>query len=369
MDFTLTEEQRELRSIVRKFLGARSSEPEVRRLMATEKGYDPDVWRQMSDQLGLPGLAIPEEYGGAGFSYVELGLVFEEMGRALLCAPYFSTVLAAEVLLRSGDEDAKKDLLPGIAAGETIATLALLERAAGWGADGIAVAATLGPGGWTLTGQKKHVLDGHVADLVLVVARTPAGVSVFAVDQGYVATPVDTMDQTRKQAELTFERTPARLIGEEGAGWATVERALDAAAILLGAEQVGGASAALDMAVEYAKVRIQFGRPIGSFQAIKHLLADTSLSLEMAKGLVGAAAVALGSGAPDGPELAHAAKAFVAERGPELAQHCFQVFGGIGYTWEHDQHFWLRRLAADAQQFGSAPWQRRALLDLVGVTR
>ena len=193
MDFTLTEEQRELRSIVRRFMGARSAEPEVRRLMATQAGYDPDVWRQMSEQLGLPGLAIPEEYEGAGFGYVELGLVVEEMGRVLLCAPYFSTVFAAEVLLRGNDEDAKKNFLPGIAAGTTIATVALLERASGWTADDIHLAATAGPNWWTLTGTKKHVLDGHVADLVLVAARTPAGISLFAVDKGaagFVATPL-----------------------------------------------------------------------------------------------------------------------------------------------------------------------------------
>jgi len=162
---------------------------------------------------------------------------------------------------------------------------------------------------------------------------------------------------------------PAEPLGTPGSGWPAFRKTLDQAAVALSNEMMGGAQKVLEMSVEYAKVRVQFGRPIGSFQAIKHLLADTSLWLEMAKGLVAAAATSLGNGAPDGPELAHAAKAFVAERGVELAQNCFQVFGGIGYTWEHDQHFWFRRLAADAEWFGSAAAHRAELLDTVGVTR
>jgi alkylation response protein AidB-like acyl-CoA dehydrogenase len=367
MDFTLTEEQRELRSIVRKFLGARSPEAEVRRLMATEEGFDPDVWRQMSDQLGLPGLAIPEEYGGAGFGYVELGLVFEEMGRALLCAPYFSTVLAAEVLLRSGDEDAKKDLLPGIASGETIATLALLERASGWGPDDIALAATHGPGGWTLTGQKKHVLDGHVAGLVLVAARTPAGVSVFAVGGGYTATPVETMDQTRKQAELVFDRTAARLIGEDGAGWATLGCALDTAAIMLGAEQVGGASAALDMAVEYAKVRIQFGRPIGSFQAIKHKCADMLAETESARSAAYYGMWALAADDDDISTAARLAKVYCSQAYMHVAAENIQIHGGIGFTWEHPAHLYFKRAKTCEVLLGTPAYHRELLARQLGL--
>src|SRR5580693_2123116 len=226
MDFLFTGEQLELRAIVRDFLASKSAEASVRELMATTAGYDPAVWRQMSDQLGLAGLAVPEEYGGAGFGYVELGIVFEEMGRALLCAPYLSTVaLAIEALLRCTDEAARKDLLPGLATGTTIGTLALLEQPGRWDEASVQMQARRSGAkgsGWLLDGSKRHVLDGHIADLIMVGARTPSGVGLFAVDgaaPGLTRTPVPTLDQTRKQAHLEFTGTPARLIGDEADGW------------------------------------------------------------------------------------------------------------------------------------------------------
>ncbi|MER6797411.1 acyl-CoA dehydrogenase family protein, partial [Amycolatopsis mediterranei] len=221
----LSEEQLQLREVLRAFLGKRSAEPDVRRQMATEAGYDAEVWRQLSGELGLPGLAIPEEYGGSGFGCAELGLVFEEMGRALLCAPYFGTVaLAAEVLVRAGDESAAKDLLPGIASGETIAALALTEPAGRWDESGVTTRAGRGADGWRLTGTKTYVLDGHTADLLLVVARTDAGIALFAVDTasepaGLRRTALPALDQTRKQARLDFDAVPARLVGEAGGAW------------------------------------------------------------------------------------------------------------------------------------------------------
>src|SRR5580698_6992814 len=206
MDFLFTGEQLELRAIVRDFLASKSAEASVRELMATPAGYDPAVWRQMSDQLGLAGLAVPEEYGGAGFGYVELGIVFEEMGRALLCAPYLSSVaLATEALLRCTDDTARKDLLPGLAAGQVIGTLAWLEQPGRWDEAGVRLRARRGSGGWVLDGGKRHVLDGHIADLIMVGARTPSGVGLFAVDgaaPGLTRVPVPTLDQTRKQAHL-----------------------------------------------------------------------------------------------------------------------------------------------------------------------
>jgi alkylation response protein AidB-like acyl-CoA dehydrogenase len=239
MNFLFTDEQLELRATVRGFLAGKSAEPAVRRLMATEAGYDPAVWRQLSDQLGLPGLAVPEEYEGAGFGYLELGIVFEEMGRALLCAPYLATVaLAAEALLRCADEAARKDLLPGLATGRTIGTLALLEQAGRWDEAGVRMRARRSGAkgsGWVLDGSKRHVLDGHIADLIMVGARTPSGVALFAVDgtaPGLTRTAVPTLDQTRKQAHLEFAGTPARLIGNEADGWRVIRRVLDTAAIL-----------------------------------------------------------------------------------------------------------------------------------------
>src|SRR5947209_4832751 len=221
--------------MVRDFLADRSPESEVRRLMETEEGFDPAVWAQMGDELGLLGLAIPEEYGGAGYGFVELGVVLEEAGRALLCAPYFSSiVLAANAVLHSGDDAARKDYLPGLASGQLRGTLALTEDSGRWDEAAVALAAQQGAEGWTLDGHKSFVLDGHTADLIVVAARTGNGVSLFAVDSGasgLTRTPLSTMDMTRKQARLQFAGTPARLLGAEGAGWPVLSRVLDLAAV------------------------------------------------------------------------------------------------------------------------------------------
>ena len=287
MNFAFSDEQEELRTAVRRFLAEKSPESEVRRLMDTTEGYDPAVWAQMADQLGLQSLTIPEEFGGSGFTYVELLVVLEEMGAALLCAPFFSSVaLGANALLTSGDDEAKKSYLPGIASGETIATLAITEDNGKWDFSGIECAATKKGDGWVLNGHKMFVIDGHVANLIIVAARTAAGVSLFAVPgdaPGLTRTPLPTMDQTRKQARLEFADVPAALIGVDGGAEPGLSKTLDLAAVALAAEQVGGAQHVLDASVEYAKTRIQFGRPIGSFQAIKHKCADMLLEVESAK--------------------------------------------------------------------------------------
>src|SRR5438067_7105946 len=207
--------------------------------METTEGFDPAVWKQMAEQLGLQGLAIPEEYGGSGFTFVELVVVLEEMGKSLLCAPYFSTVaLAANALLTSGDDSAKKELLPGIAGGDTIAALAITEDNGRWDLDGIQLEAKNG----TLTGHKMFVIDGHTANLIIVAARSDKGVSLYAVEgdaAGLTRTSLQTMDQTRKQARLEFAGTPARLIGEDGGAADGLTKTLDLAAVALAAEQVG----------------------------------------------------------------------------------------------------------------------------------
>src|SRR6187402_2554462 len=242
MNFAFSEEQEELRRITRQFLESKSPESEVRRLMDTDEGYDPKVWSQMANELGLQSLTIPEEYGGQGFTYVELTVVLEEMGRALLCAPYFSSVvLAANAVLHSGDEAAKKDILPGIASGETIATVAFTEPNGRWDEAGIEATATADGDAWKLNGTKMFVLDGHIADRIIVAARTDAGVSLFSVAgdaAGLTRTPLSTMDQTRKQAKLELADVPATLIGTDGAGWTTLDRVLDLAVVSLAAEQV-----------------------------------------------------------------------------------------------------------------------------------
>jgi alkylation response protein AidB-like acyl-CoA dehydrogenase len=375
VNFAFSEEQEELRKSVRRFLEDKSPESEVRRLMETTEGYDPAVWSQMAQQLGLQGLAIPEEYGGSGYSYVELIVVLEEMGRSLLCAPYFATVgLAANALLASGDDQAKKDLLPGIASGETIATVAFTEDNGRWDEAGItATASRSGSGledGWTLDGHKMFVIDGHVANLIIVAARTDAGVSLFAVQgdaPGLTRTPLSTMDQTRKQARLELSGTPARLIGTEGQGWTVLSKMLDLAAVALAAEQVGGAQKVLDMSVEYAKVRVQFGRPIGSFQAIKHKCADMLLEVESAKSAAYYAGWAAAEDNDELPVVASLAKAYCSDAYFHSAAENIQIHGGIGFTWEHPAHLYFKRAKSSELLFGDPTYHRELLAQRIGI--
>ncbi|MEV6878239.1 acyl-CoA dehydrogenase family protein [Amycolatopsis sp. NPDC051128] len=368
----LSDEQLQLRQVLRTFLDRHSAEPDVRRLMATDEGYDARVWRRLGGELGLPGLAIPEEYGGSGFGYAELGLVFEETGRALLCAPYFGTVaLAAEVLLRAGDEAAAKDLLPGIAAGETVAALALTEPGGRWDEAGITVRAERVAGRWLLSGVKTYVLDGHIAHLLLVVARTDTGIGLFAVDPagepGLRRTPLRTVDQTRKQARLDFSGVPARLIGDAGTAWPAIARALSTAAVLLAAEQLGGASRALELAVDYAKIREQYGRAIGSFQAVKHRLADMLTDVECARSAVQDGLRALAADAEDLPVAASVAKACCSEVFTRVTAGAIQVHGGIGFTWEHSVQLYFKRAKASELLLGSPAEHRARLAERLGL--
>ncbi len=371
MNFAFSEEQEELRSSVRRFLEDKSPMTEVRRLMETPEGYDPAVWKQMGEQLGLQAIAIPEEYGGVGFGYVELTVIFEEMGAALLCAPYFATIaLAANALLSCGDESAKKDLLPGIASGETIATLALTEDTGRWDLDAITLAATGKGGQWKLDGHKMFVIDGQTADLILVAARTSKGVSLFAVESGgagITRTPLATMDQTRKQARIEFAGTPGRLLGDEGGAAPALSRTLDLAAVALAAEQVGGAQRCLDMAVDYAKTRIQFGRPIGSFQAIKHKCADMLLEVESAKSAAYYAGWAAAEDSEELPVVASLAKSYCSEAYFHAAAENIQIHGGIGFTWEHDAHLYFKRAKSSELLLGDPSYHRELLAQRIGI--
>ncbi len=371
MNFAFSEEQEELRRSVRRFLDDKSPISEVRRLMETTEGYDPAVWAQMGSQLGLQGLAIPEEYGGSGFTYVELIVVLEEMGRSLLCAPCFSTVaLAANAILTSGDDAAKKELLPGIASGDAIATLAFTEDNGRWDEGGITTTATRAGDGWTLDGHKMFVLDGHVANLLVVAARTPAGLSLFAVDEnapGLTRTPLATMDQTRKQARLELSGTPARLIGADGGASAGLSKTLDLAAVALAAEQVGGAQQCLDMSVEYAKQRVQFGRPIGSFQAIKHKCADMLLEVESAKSAAYYAGWAAAEASDELPVVASLAKAYCSDAYFHAAAENIQIHGGIGFTWEHDAHLYFKRAKSSELLLGDPTYHRELLAQRIGL--
>ena len=371
MNFAFSEEQEELRRTVRAFLEDKSPSAEVRRLMETEEGYDASVWEQMGSQLGLQGLAIPEEYGGSGYSYVELIVVLEEMGRALLAAPYFSTVaLAANAILHSGDDAAKKELLPGIASGETIATVAMTEDNGRWDAEGITATATKSGDGYTIDGHKMFVLDGHTANLIIVAAKTGDNISLFTVAgdaDGLTRTPLATMDQTRKQARLEFSGTPAKLLGTEGEGWPVLSRVLDLAAVALAAEQVGGAQKCLDMSVDYAKVRVQFGRPIGSFQAIKHKCADMLLEVESAKSAAYYAGWAAAELNDELPTVASLAKAYCSDAYFHAAAENIQIHGGIGFTWEHDAHLYFKRAKSSQLLLGDPTYHRELLAQRIGI--
>jgi alkylation response protein AidB-like acyl-CoA dehydrogenase len=371
VNFAFSEEQEELRRVVKAFLDDKSSEAAVRELMETEAGYDDAVWKQMGEQMGLQGLIIPEEFGGSGYSYVELIVVLEEMGRRLLCAPYFSTVvLAANALLQSGDDAAKKELLPGIASGETIATVAFTEENGRWDEEGVTATATKSGDDYTITGTKMFVLDGHVADLIIVAARTGAGVSLFSVAgdaSGLTRTALSTMDQTRKQAKLEFADTPAKLIGTDGGGWATLSTMLDLAAVGLAAEQVGGAQEVLEMAVEYAKVRVQFGRPIGSFQAIKHKCADMLLEVESGKSAAYYAGWCAAEMNDELPAVASLAKAYCSEAYFHSAAENIQIHGGIGFTWEHPAHLYFKRAKSSELLFGDPTYHRELLAQRIGI--
>ena len=382
MNFAFSEEQEELRRSVRRFLDDKSPVTEVRRLMETTDGYDPKVWAQMANELGLQSLHIPEAYGGQGFTFVELVVVLEEMGRALLCAPFFSTVcLAANAVLNAGTDEQRSALLPGIASGETIATLAFTEPSGKWDANGItmeAVPSASGPdgsGGYTLDGTKMFVLDGHVADLVVVAARAAGtggteGISFFTVAgdaPGLTRTPLPTMDQTRKQAKLEFSGVKASLLGEAGAGWAALSKTLDQVAVCLAAEQVGGAQRCLDMAVAYAKVRIQFGRPIGSFQAIKHKCADMLLEVESSKSAAYYAGWAAAEDNDELPVVASLAKSYCSEAYFHAAAKNIQIHGGIGFTWEHDAHLYFKRAKSSEILFGDPTYHRELLAQRIGI--
>jgi alkylation response protein AidB-like acyl-CoA dehydrogenase len=366
VNFAFSEEQDELRRIVKQFLDSKSPETAVREQMETEAGYDEAVWNQMGQEMGLQALIIPEEYGGQGYTYVELCVVLEEMGRRLLCAPYFSTVaLAANTLLQVGTDEAKQAHLPGIAAGETIATLAITEGSGRWDEEGITL-----EGGDSLTGEKMFVLDGHTADLILVVAKTGNGLGVYAVEgdaSGLTRTPLATMDQTRKQAKLTFDNTPATLVSADDLQWDSIARILDLAAVALASEQVGGAQECLDMAVQYAKDRVQFGRPIGSFQAIKHKCADMLLEVESAKSAAYYAAWCAAELNDELPAVASLAKAYCSEAYFHATAENIQIHGGIGFTWEHPAHLYFKRAKSSELLFGDPAYHRELLAQRIGI--
>ncbi|MDJ0851844.1 MAG: acyl-CoA dehydrogenase family protein [Myxococcota bacterium] len=370
MLFEFSDEHEDLRRTVRSFLEQESEESRVRELMADESGFDAALWQRMAQELGIVGLIVDEPHGGAGFGNVELAIVMEEMGRALLCAPFLSSaVLATSALQLAADEVAQKDLLPALASGERIATLAFSEAGDPWSLDGVKLEAEAADGAFQLTGRKVYVLDGHVAHDILVAARVGGELALFHVDAGAAGLTreaIPAFDPTRKLADLRFESTPARRIssGDVRPG---LEKALVRTITALAAEQLGGAQRVLDMATEYAKTRLQFGRPIGSYQAIKHKCANMLVDVEFARSAAYNAAFADESDVDGTAMAASMAKSYCSEAYFHAANDNIQIHGGMGFTWEHNAHLYFKRAKASEVLFGSPVHHRERVAAALGI--
>jgi len=363
-DLVESAEQAELRATLRRLFGGPSAclarpEPDG------DGYYDAKLWGVLAGEIGLCGLSLPERYGGSGYSRADRAAALHEMGRCLLPSPFLaSAVLAAETLLATGDEDVLAGVLPGLAAGTTLATVAYQETPGG---DGRPLRALRDGTSWLLTGSRSFVLDGAQADLILVPAGTESGSALFTVDaaaaRGLSRRPMRTLDPSRPQARLDFAATPGRLAGAVGAGAHAVRQGLAHATIALAAEQVGGAERCLEAAVEYAGMRRQFGRPIGSFQAIKHKCADLLILVESARSAARYAASV--SSSPESDEDLYAAAAlagaYCSTAYFTVAAENIQIHGGIGFTWEHHAHLYFRRAKASEVMFGT-PLEQRAFL-------
>jgi alkylation response protein AidB-like acyl-CoA dehydrogenase len=361
----------ELRTSVRKFLNARIPESRVRELIASDDPFDAELWAEMGSMLGVHGLAIPEKFGGDGFGLLAAAVVFEELGRALTPLPYFSTFVAAQTLLAAGDDDACTQYLPDVASGATRLSLAAAEKDGSWDAAVIKTRATQQPDGtWRLDGTKFFVPDAGVAHLLIVFARTTAGPTLYAVDpaaDGVQITPMQVLDATRPLAVVTLNSTPAKLIGRQGAGGSVLARSLDFAALALAAEGVGAAQHCLDLSVEYATVRQQFGRPIGSFQAVKHLCAEMLTQVELARAATEDAVLLADAGSPDSAVATAAAHITTSEAAMFVAKETIQVHGGIGFTWEHPAHLYFRRAKASQMLLGGPSPAHERLLERLGI--
>ena len=356
-DYTWPSELTELRDVVAAFRERHAGEAAVRTLAETNAPLDPRTWQIMAEQLGLAGLTVPEELGGAAAGYEYLAVAMEELGKSLLPSPLLATTaLAIGTLMQVDDASARERLLPALASGQITGTLAYT------GADGHwdrtqkpQVRATRHGDGWRLDGTVHHVLDGALADLVLVVADTDEGPSVFAAEgplPGLVRSPMTTLDGTRSQARLDFHDVPATAAGVLGAAAPTVEAVLTPAAVLLAAEQVGGAQYCLDTAVAYARTRTQFGRAIGSYQAIKHKCVDMYLEIESARAAVYYAASCLTVNSADAEPAASIAKTLASAAFDRASADSIQIHGGIGFTWEHPAHLYFRRAISTRALFG-----------------
>ncbi|MGY4574267.1 acyl-CoA dehydrogenase family protein [Bradyrhizobium sp. USDA 3256] len=367
MNFDFSDEQKQMRDEARKFLSEQCPPKAVREVLDGKAPYDKALWKGLAE-MGFLGVAIPEQFGGAGAGHLELCVIAEEMGRALAPVPFSSTVyLAAEAILIAGSDAQKQKWLPKIAAGEAIGTLALFEGKGNPSPKAIKVTAN----GGVLNGVKKPVPDGAIADFAVVAARTGSSgresdISLFIVDLkagGVEVKSLTNIDLTRGQAEFSFKDAKAEPLGAAGEGWSVIAQVLDRAAVLTAFEQVGGADRALEMGRDYALDRIAFGRPIGSFQAVKHMLADMYVSATLARSNCYYGAWALSTNAGELPEAAAAARISATQAFQHCAKNNIQVHGGMGFTWEFDCHMYYRRANAVALGLGSLSYWEDALID------
>jgi alkylation response protein AidB-like acyl-CoA dehydrogenase len=360
VDFTFSDEQDALRDAVRSFLRHDAPGSYIRAMAEDPRGVTDELWHRIAD-LGWPGLLVPESQGGLGLGLVDMTVVMEEMGRLPLPGPFFSSAVLATLAARRLGAD---DLLAGLASGTLRGTVAVDEQGHGSPVDRVRTRARRRGANWVLTGLKPLVLDGHTADWVIVVARTEEGLGSFLL-QAPECEPVPTLDPTRKAARLALDERPAQRIGGPGDHTATWRRVVDDAAVMLAAELVGASDAALALAVEYAKVRVQFDRPIASFQAIRHKLVDMLHRLELARVGTHYASWTSDVDHPEREEAAAMAKGFAAEAAVFVTAEDIQVHGGVGFTWECDAHWYYKRAKQNDVLLGYQGWQRRRLADLV----
>lgn len=369
MQLVLDAEQRELRVAVRGFLAERSPSSRIREAMISETGYDTELWRRMGAELGLLGLTVPEELGGAGAGHVERAVVAEELGRSLAPCPFLGSAVLATDLLLALDDGPGVELLPRMVAGELVAAVAVAEGGGAWDRAGGATVAARSAGGWVLDGAKTAVIAGDVADMLLVYASTGSGPGWFQVEagaDGLSRTTLDTLDPTRRLARVGFAATPATpLAAADPAG--VLDVVADLAGVALAAEQLGGLERAVEMTVEYAKVRVQFGRPIGSYQAVKHGCADMYCDWEQGVSALRYAAWAADHARDELPVAAALAQSYLGPAYFRAATATVQYHGGIGYTWEHDAHLYYKRAKSTELLFGPPSAHRARLADRLGI--
>jgi alkylation response protein AidB-like acyl-CoA dehydrogenase len=379
VDFAFTEEQEDLRETARAYLAENASSERVRAAMEGDSGWDDVLWTQLGEELGWTAVHIPEEYGGLGLGYVEFVALLELMGERVVCSPYFATLaLGANAILCAGTPEQKERLLGPIAEGACTATLAFTEPNGRWDLSGIETVCEAAGDGYVLRGTKRYVVDGDRADLLIVAAREPgtegeAGIHLFAVPAdtpGVSRKALPTVDQTRRQAEVAFDgvTVPAEArLGGEGEGGPALIRTLDLAAVALAAEQVGGAQRCLDMAVEYASERVQFGRVIGSFQSIKHKCADMMVEVEAARSAVYYAACVAAEQDEELSQVAPLAKAYCSDAYFRCAADNIQIHGGVGFTWEYDCHMYFKRAKASETFLGDPAYHRELVAQRIGL--